>query len=75
MSNLWKRFQQLIPRTNLIIVTVVSNNGNGTSTVQNAQGQQYLVRGEEFIPTTKVFISDGGMDGQAPTLTQQDYEV
>lgn len=73
--NIWKRFQRLIPATSLIIVSVVENNGDGTSTVQNAQGQQFLVRGEGVTAGNKAFILDGEMRGEAPNLIQVDYEI
>ncbi|MGI9275218.1 MAG: hypothetical protein ACR2PT_10295 [Endozoicomonas sp.] len=45
-TNIWQQFKSLIPEGARTIVTIISNNGNGTSQAQLRDGTAVTVRGE-----------------------------
>ena len=74
--NAWKRFQKMIPTTNLIIVTVSADNADGTYRVTNEQGNSFNVRSSDsYSVGAVVFIQGGRIEGTAPTFSSTDYEV
>ncbi len=74
-SNPWKKFEKLIAGDPLNIVTVMTHNSDGTSTVQTLGGGSMTVRGQEVAPGLKAFVKDGEMKGAAPNLTFYELEV
>ncbi len=75
MSNLWQKFQQLIPQTPLMIVTVETINPDGTSRVTSSNGDLFLVRGVSVPVGAKAFIKDGVIQGEAPLFVPVDQAV
>lgn len=73
MSNLYQRLNSLNPRPQRQIATVVSVS-NGTTTVQHANGSTQLVHGDS-VPSGKVYILDGQIQGQAADLPFTEMEV
>lgn len=74
-SNLWKRFSALLPQDPLLVATVTAHNSDGTSTVQYPGGGIAVVRGQGVVVTSKAFIQNNQIQGEAPDLTQYEFEV
>lgn len=72
-TNLWKRLKQLLPEPPLLVGEVVEVSTYG-ATVQLPDGSLVSVRGEALIGQ-QVFIRDGLIEGQAPTLTTVLIEI
>ena len=66
MSNLFKRFERLLPRHPLRVGTVLSVDGT-TVLVQEQGGGVVRVRGEATAGT-KVYFRDSTIEGSAPNL-------
>ena len=66
MSNLFKRFERLLPRHPLRVGTVLSVDGT-TVLVQEQGGGVVRVRGEATAGT-KVYFRDSIIEGPAPNL-------
>lgn len=72
-SNLFTRFQRLIPRPPLRIGDVVAYD-NGVATVQEPGGGQSQARGEASVGD-RVFFRNGVIEGPAPNLSVAIIEV
>lgn len=68
MANLWRQFQQLLPKSRLIVVTIQGHNGDGTSTATTTSGATLVVQGESVAIGQKAFVQDGRVAGAAPDL-------
>ena len=70
MSQLWKKFLDLLPGNPLLVGTVQSHNADGTSTVVLPDGATSLrVRGQSVAVNGVAFIQGGEIVGDAPSLT------
>lgn len=74
-TNLWARFKRLIPGDPLIVVSVVSVNSDGTSTVTTPGGGVMRVIGKEVEAGKKAYIKGGAIIGEAPNLQHYEIEV
>ncbi|MAX54506.1 MAG: hypothetical protein CL537_03150 [Alcanivoracaceae bacterium] len=73
--NPWLKFRRLLQGEGRYVVTVQSNNGDGTSTVQTRDGTNIVVKGESVGATKKAMIEDGRLSYEVPVLTVSTVEV
>lgn len=73
--NPWLKFKALLQGEGRAVVTVVSNNGDGTSTVQTRSGIDIKVKGESVAPAAKAMIEGGELRYEVPNLTSSVVEV
>lgn len=73
--NPWLKFQKLLQGEGRAVVSVVSNNGDGTSTVETRSGVQIKVKGESVAAGSQVMIEGGELRYEVPTLTSSVVEV
>lgn len=64
MSNLYRKFRELIPDAPLLVGTVVAT---APVRVELPDGNQIAARGEATVGQV-VFVRDGVIEGTAPTL-------
>lgn len=74
-TNLWKRFEKLLPQTPLLRATVESVNGDGTSTVTLTGGGCMRVFGTSVPAGSKAYIQDGKIVEEAPNLAHYELEI
>ncbi len=74
-TNLWKRFERLLPSQPLLIVTVDSVNGDGTSTVSTSGGGGMRVLGSSVAAGKKAYVQYGKIQGEAPNLAHYELEI
>ena len=72
MSNLFKRFQALIPTYPLRVGDVIAYD-NGVATIQEQSGVA-TARGEATVGD-RVFFRNGAIEGPAPDMTIEIIEV
>ncbi len=73
--NPWLKFQRLLQGEGRAVVSVVSNNGDGTSTVQTRSGVQIKVKGESVAAGSQAMIEGGELRYEVPALTSSVVEV
>ena len=73
--NPWKKFKALLQGKGRTVVTIISNNGDGTSTVQLRSGEQIKVTGESVSAGKKVIITDGRIYYEVPDLQTSTVEI
>lgn len=73
--NLWKRFQDLLPKEPLLVAQVTAHNADGTSTVQFPGGGTARVKGQTVTVGQHAYIQSGWVRGEAPALTLYEFEV
>ena len=73
--NPWRAFQNLLPGGSQSVVTIVSNNGDGTSSATTRDGTPIVVKGESVAPTQQALVVDGEIKAQVPALPQSSAEV
>ncbi|MCG8392862.1 MAG: hypothetical protein MI745_07250 [Pseudomonadales bacterium] len=73
--NPWIKFRRLLQGEGRYVVTVQSNNGDGTSTVQTRDGISITVKGEGVAATKKAMIEDGRLSYEVPALATSVVEV
>ena len=73
--NPWLKFQALLQGKGRTVVTVVSNNGDGTSTVQLRTGEQIRATGEQIAPPKKAMLRDGVIEYEVPAVASSVVEV
>ncbi len=74
-TNIWQQFKSLVPEGSKVIVTIISNNGNGTSQARLRDGSIVTVKGESVGVGQKAFVQGGEVKGVAPDLTQYEAEI
>lgn len=74
-TNLYRALRDLLPEAPLLVATVVSVHGDGTSTIEFPGGNQQRVRGTDAAADSKVFVRNGVIEGEAPALTTLTIEV
>lgn len=76
LGNIWKKFNDLLPKTPRYIGTIITINDTGFYTVSLVGGGTLQVTGSDgFSVSDRVFISDKRIDGPAPSLTAVNIEV
>lgn len=75
MANVWKEFENLLPKDPLLIATVTSHLSNNNSLVTFLDGGTSIVRGQEVAVGNKAFIQTGKIQGPAPNLSVVNYEI
>ncbi|AYV12998.1 hypothetical protein [Shewanella algae] len=73
MSNIYERLNQLNPRPQRAVATVVSV-ANGMTTVRHADGSYQSVLGDS-VTSGQVYIVDGQVQGAAANLPYSEIEV
>lgn len=73
--NPWLKFRRLLQGEGRTVVTVTSNNGDGTSTVETRNGVSITVKGESVEPPNKAMIEDGRLSYEVPDLPTSTVEV
>lgn len=73
--NPWVKFRRLLQGEGRAVVTVISNNGDGTSNVETRDGTTIRVKGEGVAPTSKAMIEDGQLRYEVPNLTTSTVEI
>lgn len=71
MPSIFQRFKALLPTYPVYVASVVETDGV-TSTVEMPGGQRGVARGTAAVGS-KVFVQDGAIQGEAPSLPL--YEV
>lgn len=74
-TNLWARFLRLLPGSRMYVVTVVTVNNDGTSTVTTSSGGAMRVIGTTVAATKKAYVKDGAIVSEAPNLQHYEIEV
>lgn len=74
-ANPWVKFKKLLQGEGRAVVTVVSNNGDGTSTVTTRNGVQIKVKGENVTAGSKAMIEGGDLRYEVPNLSSSVVEV
>jgi hypothetical protein len=67
-TNIWKKFTTLLPKQSRTIATIISNNGNGTSTAQLRDGSVIIVIGENVSAGNKAMIDNHAISHHVPDL-------
>lgn len=78
MPNLWRQFEDLLPDSPLLLGTVVTHHFDGTVTVELLDGGLLRVAvGNSGIGSVgdRVFVRDGRVTGDAPTLPTVEIEI
>lgn len=73
--NPWLKFRRLLQGEGRTVVTVQSNNGDGTSTVTTRDGTSIKVKGESVATGQKAMIEDGRLAYEVPNLPTSVVEV
>ena len=73
-TNLYRALRELLPEPPLQVATVTSVNADGTRTVTFPGGGTERVRGQAAA-ATQVFVRNGLIESEAPTLTPITIEV
>lgn len=73
--NPWLKFRRLLQGEGRAVVTVQSNNGDGTSTVTTRDGTTISVKGESVAPPKKAIIEGGELRYEVPDLPTSVVEV
>ena len=74
-DNAYNRFQTLIGKDSLDVVTIVSDNGDGTSQATTLAGSTITVRGNTVLPGQNAFVMGGSIVRKAPNLTITEVSV
>lgn len=75
MSNIWTRFEKMLPGDTTEVVTVLAVNTDGTSRVQTMGGGEMLVVGTSVVVGNKAFVKGGEITAEAPNLTSVEIQV
>lgn len=76
LGSFWQRFLDILPAPARYIATVVDSPSAGRYTVQLPGGAVVSVKGAAgYSAAAKVFITNGVIDGLAPSLTVEEIEV
>ena len=68
-TNIWQQFKSLIPEGARTVVTITSNNGDGTSSATLRDGTSIRVQGgETVVPGNKALIEDRMVKAVVPGL-------
>ncbi|MGC5424771.1 hypothetical protein L7P61_00950 [Aeromonas veronii bv. sobria] len=73
--NLFKRFLELVPGTDPLLVGTVTAVGTTTTTLNTLAGGTVTVRGTGVAIGKKAFYRGGALAGEAPDLPTYEIEV
>jgi len=73
--NPWLKFRRLLQGEGRTVVTVDTNNGDGTSNVSTRQGASIKVKGESVTAGNKAMIEGGELRYEVPNLSTSVVEV
>ncbi|WP_066017925.1 hypothetical protein [Endozoicomonas atrinae] len=74
-TNIWQQFKSLIPEGARTIVTITSNNGDGTSSATLRDGTIIRVQGETVATGNRALVEDRVVKAELPPLPQYDADV
>ena len=74
-TNIWQQFKFLIPEGARTVVTITSNNGDGTSSGTLRDGTSIRVQGETVVPGNKALIEDRVVKAEVPGLAVYEAEI
>jgi hypothetical protein len=74
MPNLWRQFQDLLPTSVTLIGTVVTTHADHTVSVQLLDGGLLRAAGTA-AEGTRVFVRDGRLEGEAPSLPLEVIDI
>ncbi len=74
-TNIWQQFKSLIPEGARTVVTITSNNGDGTSSAILKDGTTIRVRGESVLGGQKAIIQNDEIKQVVSSLDQFEAEV
>jgi hypothetical protein len=77
MPNLWRLFEDLLPDSPLLLGTVATRHDDGTVTVELLDGGllRVAVGNSSSAVGERVFVRDGQVTGNAPTLPAVEIEI
>ncbi|MGE4520068.1 MAG: hypothetical protein AB7E04_11245 [Desulfobacteraceae bacterium] len=76
MSNVWKQFENLLPKKKQIIGKVLSvNSTDKTSTVQMLSGTNIIVKGVDVAVDKFCLVEDGAVQREVPELPVYDVTI
>ena len=70
MSNVFNQFVRLFGRQGLFVGTVTAHNADGTSTLDDYHGREFIAQGQDVAVGNRAFVKDKRVQGQAPNLTE-----
>ncbi len=73
--NVWKQFENLLPKDPLLIAEVTAFNSGDTCTVTFLGGGTAIVRGQTVAIGNMAFIQNNQIQGEAPDLPDYEFEV
>lgn len=73
--NVWKQFENLLPKDPLLVATVDSFTSGDTSSVTFPGGGTAIVRGQTVAVGLMAFIQNNQIQGEAPNLPDYEFEV
>ena len=73
--NPWLKFKALLQGEGRTVVTVISSNTDGTSTVQLRSGEEIKVSGEQVTAGNKAIIMNGRIGYKVPNLPNSIVKV
>ena len=68
-TNIWQQFKSLLPEGARTVVTITSNNGDGTSSATLRDGTSITVQGETVVPGNIALIDNRVVKAKVPRLS------
>ena len=68
--NAFLKFRQLLPQKTRFTITITTVNSYGTSAGVTRDGGKVRVLGDTVAVSSKAWVEDGRIVGEAPTLTE-----
>ncbi len=73
--NIWKQFENLLPKAPMLIATVTSHMSNDRSAVSFPGGGTAIVLGQTVAVSDKAFIQNNIIQGTAPSLPMHSFDI
>jgi len=73
--NVWKQFENLLPKSPMLIATVTAHLSNDRSSVSFPGGGTAIVIGQTVSVNDKAFIQNNIIQGMAPTLPLHSFDI
>ncbi len=74
-TNIWLQFKSLLPEGARTVVTITSNNGDGTSSATMRDGAVISVQGENVPAGRNALIQNRVVKAELPRLAAYEAEV
>ena len=74
-TNLFRFIREINPQPTLQIATVLSVNGDNTSTIEYPDGSQQVARGTSVSVGSAAFVRNGVIEGVAPARVAVTGEI